>query len=99
MLTLVDKLIISKNAQAWLANRNLIPLDWDELPGFPDPLIPVWAVTEEARFNRLPIDAEMRAGLYRLTYDPDETSNWAFVPGLEDRVWMVHVRRRSPDLN
>jgi hypothetical protein len=99
MLTIVEKLIISKNAQAWLASQDLVPLDWDELPVLPDPLIPVWAVTEEPRYSQIPFDAEIRSRIYRSRYDPDETSNWAFVPGTEDRVWMVNIKRRSLHLN
>ena len=99
MRTIVEKLIIAQNAQTWLAARNLVPLDWDELPFFPDPLIPIWAVTDKPPFDQLPFDAEVRSRIYRSKYDPDETTNWAFVPGPENRVWMVSVKRRPSGLN
>lgn len=93
MLTTTDMLILSQAAQQWLQREDLVPLEWSELPGFPDRMLPVWIVKEDPTLLTVLPDPNTRARAYRMRHDPDEESTWAFVPGPENAVWLVNTKR------
>ncbi|EIQ01102.1 hypothetical protein OpiT1DRAFT_05670 [Opitutaceae bacterium TAV1] len=94
MLTSVELHHLSVQARNWLENQSLVPSSWGKLPDFPESAdLPVWLVPDDPTLLLVQPDPELRARTYRRRYDPDEKSAWVFVPGTENRVWLVNAKR------
>lgn len=94
MLRSVDLHVIAGQAQAWLTNQSLAPQEWTQLPAFPEATdVPVWLVPDDPMLAKVQPDSELRARTYRRRYDPEGTSNWVFVPGTPERVWLVNTKK------
>ena len=100
------KFDLTTAAANWLVknNRGYDSLaSWDvAADGWPKAHVgdPIYVAIIPKELLAVPAGAEVLARSLERRFDPQERSEWVFVPGLvENEVWLVHVKRVPTALN